>query len=126
MRPATILIIDDDETVLRFVLRALEKLGFNVLTASNGPEALLLCEEHEGDIDIVLADVILPGLKGAELRAYLRSKRPNARLIFMSGFPEDILEEHGVARKDVDFLDKPLTVTRLESKLEQVLNGSSS
>ena len=123
MAENTVLIVDDDEAIVRLIRRVLEKGGYQVLSALNGAEALLLCDEHKGDIQVVLLDVIMPGLKGDDFEVYFKSKHPEAKVIFMSGYSEEILVAHKLTGSEENFLKKPFTLDELLYKVEEVMKA---
>lgn len=123
MAENTVLIVDDDEAIVRLIRRVLEKGGYQVLSALNGAEALLLCDEHKGDIQVVLLDVIMPGLKGDDFEVYFKSKHPEAKVIFMSGYSEEILAAHKLTGSEENFLKKPFTLDELLYKVEEVMKA---
>src|SRR5690242_16947307 len=87
----TILLVDDEETVRRFGARTLEKAGFRVVTAGTGADAIVCHESHGVAIDLLLTDVMMPGMNGRELAELLLARRPSLRVLFMSGYAEDVL-----------------------------------
>lgn len=121
MEKATVLLVDDDESALAFIKKALEKLNYVVLEASNGPQALLLCDEHQGKIDLLLSDVIMPGIKGNELLHYVEAKQPGVRILLMSGHPGGILAEYGMAGSGVNFIQKPFNIEELRETVSGIL-----
>jgi CheY-like chemotaxis protein len=114
----TILVVEDEETVRHFTAKVLESLGYNVLQASNGGEALLVFETHSGTIDVVLTDIVMPLMNGRELVRRLRETGREFNVMYMTGFSEDALEEEGRAV----LLQKPYTREGLARMLRQVLD----
>ena len=113
----TILVVDDDPTVLTTILRMLEEGGHNLLSASNGSEALQLCQDYPGEIDLLLTDFQMPGMSGIELAVELTSKRPAIKVLMMCGFPDGML----VLNEGWHFLAKPFVPSQLRSLVTGLL-----
>jgi PAS domain S-box-containing protein len=122
----TILLVEDDERLCVLSRRILESRGYTVLEARNGQEALVLCDQHEGRIDLVATDVVMPGIHGGMLVERLAVKRPALRVLFMSGYTDDDLLRRGIVDPRMAFLPKPFTPEILASKVREVLDGPSS
>jgi PAS domain S-box-containing protein len=122
----TVLLVEDDETLCVLARRILEARGYMVLEARNGEEALTLCERHEGRIDLVATDVVMPGMNGGMLVERLAAKRPALRVLFMSGYTDDDILRRGIVDPRMAFLPKPFTPETLATKVREVLDGSSS
>ncbi len=119
-RHTTVLVIEDDVTVLRLAARVLERGGFTVLAAATGEEALRRCLEASGGIALILADVGLPDVRGPDLSQQLRELEPSARIVFMSGHsPEDLGDVAQLA--NARFLPKPFDPDQLLQKVEEAL-----
>jgi two-component system cell cycle sensor histidine kinase/response regulator CckA len=118
----TVLLVEDEEGVRKVVRTVLQRHGYRVLEATNGVEALDLAEKH-ATIDLLLTDVIMPRMGGAETAARLRLARPKLKLLYMSGYTDDSVVVHGVLRSDVAFLQKPLTPAALLLKVREVLDS---
>ena len=118
----TILLVEDDDRVRAVVASMLRRGGYHVLQASNGGEALLLCEEHPLAIHLLLTDVVMPKLNGRKLAERLRRIRPELRVIFMSGYTENAIVHHGVLDPGIDFLPKPVASQVLLTKVREVLD----
>jgi len=110
--PATILVVEDEEIVRRFVVTALAEAGHTVLSAANGAEALALCEAEASAIDILLTDVVMPGLGGRELAEQVRALRPGISVVLMSGYTETTASPE-LDGRPVAFLDKPFSPAAL-------------
>jgi two-component system, cell cycle sensor histidine kinase and response regulator CckA len=122
----TILLVEDDERLCVLSRRVLEARGYIVLEARNGQEALVLCDQHEGRIDLVATDVVMPGINGGMLVERLAVKRPALRVLFMSGYTDDDLLRRGIVDPRMAFLPKPFTPEALASKVREVLDGPGS
>jgi PAS domain S-box-containing protein len=118
----TILIAEDEEAVRRAAQRILEAAGYEVLTASNGDEAVALVRAHAGDIHLLLTDVVMPGMSGRELAERLEVLRPALKVLFVSGYTDDAIVHHGVLETGTPFLGKPFAVSALTRKVREVLD----
>jgi PAS domain S-box-containing protein len=119
----TILVVEDEEAVRKVAVRMLRASGYNVLTASNGGEALLTCEQHDGDIALLLTDVVMPQMSGRELAERLRQLRPGMRVLFMSGYTNDAIVRHGVLEAGIRFISKPFSSPELARKVRESLDS---
>jgi hypothetical protein len=117
----TILVVEDHEELRRMVDRALRSSGYTVLTASGGTEALSLVRAHPGPVDLLISDVLLWGMSGAELYGRVRQLHRKLRVLFMSGYSEEVLRQHGVSPSTAPFLQKPFGATVLVDKVRDVL-----
>ena len=121
----TILVVEDDEALRRVVKRALDAAGYLVLIASNGEEALLASTRHQGDIHLLLTDVVMPRMGGRVLAKQLLGARPNIKVLYMSGFTDNAIVHHGVLDAATHFLGKPFSAFDLARKVREVLAGDS-
>jgi len=119
----TILVVEDYLALGQFAKRILQSAGYTVLVASNGDEALLLLERHEGPVHLLLTDVVLPGMGGPELVARIADVRPQMKVIYASGHTDDALLRHGVAADATHFLVKPYTSEVLTRAVRAVLDA---
>jgi two-component system, cell cycle sensor histidine kinase and response regulator CckA len=119
----TVLLVEDEEIVRSLVREMLEASGYCVLEAPHGAAAIALAEAHGDAIDVLLTDVVMPGVSGQELAAELGAIRPGLRVVFTSGYTEDAIANHGVLRPGTAFLEKPFTAAQLAQKLRSVLDG---
>ena len=117
----TILVVEDDVTVRSLVPLMLRQEGYIVLVASDGEEALRMFQNHDGRIDLVITDVIMPKMNGPELADSLTQLKPNLKVLFTSGYTSNIIVHHGVLNPGVAFLEKPLIMETLSRKIRQVL-----
>jgi CheY-like chemotaxis protein len=118
----SVLVAEDDEAVRTLVRVALSKRGYRVLVAANGGEALLLCERHPGSIDLLLTDLVMPGMGGLELFERLVLLRPQLRALFVSGYADRAVLRHGEIVEGMAFLEKPFTPDSLARKVREVLD----
>ena len=121
----TILLAEDDEAVRAIARETLERAGYRVLSAANGSDALALASTHDGTIDLLLTDVIMPGMSGRELAATLTRRRPGTRVLFASGYTDNMLEGQDALAPGVALLDKPFTPADLAAKVRDVLAGAN-
>ena len=120
----TILLVDDEETVRRFTSRVLQKHGFEVLSAGTGPEAIAAADGHDRGIDLLLTDVMMPGINGCELAELMLARRPSLRILFISGYAEDVLVNSVGLVPGAAFLGKPFKAKALVTKVREVLDAS--
>jgi two-component system cell cycle sensor histidine kinase/response regulator CckA len=119
----TLLVVEDEKDVRLVVGKALKKQGYNILEASNGGEALLICEEHKDPIHLMLTDVVMPRMGGPELAQRLRLMHPEMKVLHMSGYAHDAITHHGILEKGINFLQKPFSIEKLSEKVREVLNN---
>lgn len=117
----TILLVEDEDAVRRLAQITLERQGFTVLEARTPGDALLLAEQHTGPIDLLITDVIMPGMNGHELAERLLQSRPSLKVLYMSGYSDDILGERGGLGPEMAFLPKPYSPTELARKVTELL-----
>jgi signal transduction histidine kinase len=117
----TVLLAEDDDQLRPLLRRVLGQSGFTVLEACNGREALELCEQHEGPIDVMVTDVVMPYMSGPEVARRLGQRRPGMKVLYMSGYPGEAALRHGVPDLQKGFLQKPFTGQALENKVREVL-----
>jgi PAS domain S-box-containing protein len=119
----TILIVEDEPAILKLAHRVLTGLGYTVLTAVDGVEALQLARRHEGPIHLVITDVVMPRMGGRELAAALAALRPATRILYSSGYTADTITEGGVLDVGIDLLQKPYAPDELAARVRQVLDA---
>ncbi len=116
-----ILLVEDEDTVRNLVQRMLTDQGYDVLSANKGEEALALAKEHNDHIDLLLTDVIMPGMSGHQLAQTLGPQRPDMRILYMSGYTDDDVLRYGIKQGKVPFLQKPFSPDDLVAKVDQIL-----
>ncbi|MDB4931136.1 MAG: Blue-light-activated protein [Myxococcaceae bacterium] len=119
----TVLLVEDEDQVRAVTHSMLRRGGYRVLEARSAGDALLLCERYEGTIDLLLTDVVMPGVSGPELARRLAPLRPAMKVLFMSGYTDDTIVRHGVLMAGVAFLEKPLTPESVGRKVRRVLDA---
>jgi CheY-like chemotaxis protein len=120
----TILVVEDEEAVRRLTCRSLEAHGYVVLAAESAPDALLLIAQHAGTIDLMVTDVVMPRMSGTALAGRAASLRPGMKVLFISGYTDDAIVQHGVIEAGTAFLQKPFTPRSLASKVREVLDAA--
>lgn len=117
----TIMLVEDDEMVRKMSIDILTELGYTVLEAKNGEDALQICDRYHGTIDLLLTDVVMPKVNGVELAAKMADLCPKTKVLFMSGYTENAIVKHGVLAEDVNFIHKPVTPQSLSQAVRKVL-----
>ena len=119
----TILIVEDDERVRNLAEKVLKGFGYTVLTAAGGEEAIIISRKHKGRIHLLLTDVVMPGMSSRDLEEHLRPLRPDMKILYMSGYTDNVIVHHGVLDPGKAFLEKPFTPDSLGRKVREVLGG---
>jgi two-component system cell cycle sensor histidine kinase/response regulator CckA len=119
----TVLLVEDEDAVRSFAARALGQRGYNVLQAATGTEALDLFAEHNGEVDLVVSDVVMPEMDGPTLMKRLRSERPDLKIIFISGYAEDAFRKNLPENEDFMFLQKPFDLKELAAAVKAALQA---
>ncbi len=120
---ATVLVVEDEESVRRLTAALVESIGYSVVAASSAGEAIELCERDELAIDVVLTDVVMPGMSGRDLRDRLERVRPGVKVVFTSGYTANVIAHHGILDEGVHFIAKPFGVADLARTLRGALTG---
>ncbi len=123
VKGGTILLVEDERAILKMAARMLEVLGYKVLSASGPDEALQIAANYRGEINLLLTDVIMPGMDGRRLAERIKSHLPDILLLFMSGYTDDVLAISDVLEKGMFFIQKPFSKADLANKLETILGG---
>jgi CheY-like chemotaxis protein len=119
----TVLLAENDPAVKAVIGETLRDFGYRALEAPEGTEVLALTESYDGRIDLLLTDVVMPGMSGPELAEQVRAVRKQIRVLYMSGHGEEAIAHHGVLDEGVAFLQKPFTTRALLRKIRDVLDG---
>jgi PAS domain S-box-containing protein len=122
----TILVVEDEEDVRGLAVRILKRQGYTVLEASCGNDALLLSKERIEPIDMVLTDVVMPGMSGPQLADQLIHLHPKMQVLYMSGYTDNAVFHHGILDAGVNYIQKPFTIDGLMKKMREVLDKNSS
>ena len=120
----TILLVEDDEMLLEVETIMLEQGGYNVLAAETVSLAEALAQEHVGQIDLLLTDVVMPEMNGKDLSVKLQALCPDMKILFMSGYTADIVATQGIAGDNINFLNKPFSAAALTAKVREVLDSA--
>jgi len=117
----TILVVEDDDMVSSMTAALLKQIGFMVLTKSTPSEALSLLEQTDTPVDLLITDVVMPGMKGTELRDRARLIRPGIKVLFMSGYTANVIVHHGILEEGVHFIQKPFNIESLAQKVSEAI-----
>jgi len=116
-----VLVVEDQEEVRNMTSHMLTHLGYRVMEAENAREALKICDEFRGEIDVMVSDVVMPGMNGRELYLELQKTRPELQVLFVSGYPREIITDHGILEEGFNFLAKPILLDELAVKLREII-----
>jgi CheY-like chemotaxis protein len=117
----TILLVEDEDMVRGLMSEVLEREGYRVLACSHPAEGIAECRRHGGEIDLLLTDVVMPGMNGREMADRIHEFLPQLRVVFMSGYTEHALTQEGRVDPQFEYLQKPFTLKSLTEKLAKVL-----
>ena len=118
----TVLVVEDQQSVRGFVQSLLKLNGYHVWEAADGIEALRICRQHPGEIQLLVTDVVMPGMSGRELAEQLAVEQPSIKVLYMSGYTDDTVVHAGVAQAGMAFLQKPFSPTTFTHKVREVLD----
>jgi CheY-like chemotaxis protein len=121
----TILLVEDEPAVRRVALRILRRLGYTVLEASGGDEAIPQIENHDVALDLLLTDVVMPRMSGREVAERARQVRPGLKVLFASGYTDDMIVQERLLEKDIWLIQKPLTPETLARRVREVLDAET-
>jgi DNA-binding response OmpR family regulator len=120
----TVLLVEDESRLRILMQEILQRNGYTVIPACDGEEALRICRQEAVVFDIVVTDVIMPGMSGPQLADRIQHLRPGTKLLYLSGYTEDALSSHGVLKEGIEFLPKPFPPNTLAAKVRQILDGT--
>ena len=120
----TIMVAEDEEIVREFIVSVLKNYGYTVLVAKNRNEALEIAFSHEGKLDLLLSDVVMPGGTGVELANELRERYPGLKVLLMSGYSDEAFGDKGLSGYGENFIQKPFSIEELAEKVRNILDGS--
>jgi two-component system cell cycle sensor histidine kinase/response regulator CckA len=122
----TVLVIEDEDMIRQIISVVLTEHGYTALLARDGEEALVLCEGAPGPIHLLLSDVVLPGMSGRDAARRLVALRPRMRVVYMSGYTENSIVDHGVLEPGIAFLQKPFAPAVLLRKVREILDAGAA
>ncbi len=120
----TILVVEDEEQILKICRKTLENKGYHVLTASKPGEAIILCEKTVGKIDLLITDVVMPTMNGKELMNRLKIMKPDLSVLFMSGYTANVIVNRGVIKEGTNFLQKPFSPKELLQRVREMFDAA--
>jgi CheY-like chemotaxis protein len=118
-----VLVVEDDADVRAYVVETLQRLGYQVLEAADGESALALMDRHDRNIELLLTDVVMPGMNGRKLAEEAKRRRPELRVLFMTGYSRNAIVHQGRLDPGVDLIQKPLTGPQLAAMVRTVLDS---
>jgi DNA-binding NtrC family response regulator len=119
----TILLVEDEEAVRKLTRQMLKRMGYSVIEAANGEEGVRMLGQDPQRFDLLITDVVMPGMNGRELAEYCARLSPRLRVLYMSGYADHAVIEHGMIESDTVFIQKPFTPEDLHRKLCEVMDG---
>jgi CheY-like chemotaxis protein len=122
----TVLIVEDEEVILNMLTRSLERLGYTVLAASHGEEALLVAEKHQGRIDIIITDIVMPKMSGYELVERLVPLRQEMAVLFTTGYDEGLMSDQALTNPQKHLIHKPFVAQDIAGKIRAILDNPPS
>ena len=122
----TILLVEDELSILKMTKLMLESLGYQVVASSTPSEAIRLAQDYAGEIHLLVTDVIMPEMNGRDLAESIQSIHPNIKCLFMSGYTANVIAHHGVLDEGVNFIPKPFSKEKLGTKVRETLDGDNT
>ena len=119
----TVLFVEDEDSLRDVVVNVLADLGYRILSATNGNEAITLAGNYTGVINLLVADVVMPEMSGPEVAEKILQLRPGLQVIFVSGFPKGKLEKFSELHEEMVLVEKPFTMKTLTAKMREVLDS---
>jgi len=121
-RRGTVLLVEDSDSVRAVVAKMLEEGGLTVLQASGGEEALAFARRGDAQIDLLLTDIVMPEVSGVELADRMERERPDVRILFMTGYAEEVVVNEGILGKDRECIGKPFTQEQITRRVRKILS----
>lgn len=122
----TILLVEDEEQILTLCRIILEEAGYKVIATSQPGEAVVFAKRHEGEIHLLITDVVMPAMDGKRLKERIRESNPGIKILYMSGYTADLIVRRGVLAEGINFIQKPFLPGDLLKKVRQVLDRRSA
>ena len=119
----TVMVVEDDPNVRKLTTNLLKQHGYSVISASSGNECLEKLSEYTGPLDLLLTDMIMPEMNGKDLFEQVKQSFPRIRVLYMSGYPQDVISKNGVLGPEINFIQKPFTVQNMAAKVRVALDG---
>jgi len=119
-----VLLVEDDRAVRGIVARMLEESGYTVIEASDGKEALRMYDAHQNDIHIIVSDLVMPEVSGRSLAEHITAAQPGVKVLLISGYPEETLDDLNLEGPVVAFLSKPFSPTTLARKIRDLVDNA--
>lgn len=118
---ATVLVVEDEDLVRELARSILERGGFEVVEAATVDDAVRLGADHPGRLDVMLCDIVMPGRSGPEIFRELTGRRPEMKVLYMSGYPLELIDRRGLLPDDVPFLQKPFSPDELQDRVRELV-----
>lgn len=125
-RPASVLLVEDDESVRNMITDILTVIGYTVQEAATPQEAIQLCTAKELTFDLLLSDIIMPGMNGRELAERIKEVCPDVKILFMSGYTAEIIDQKGILHEGTNFISKPFDRATLHNKIQSIIHSEIS
>ena len=119
----TILVVEDQDQVRKMICLMLKQQGYFIIEAENGQKGIETALSHNGKIDLLITDVVMPGLNGKELFNELSKSMPDLKVLFISGYPREIISYHGILEEGLNFLQKPVPLDLLTRKIREIIES---
>ena len=121
----TVLLVEDEIAIVQLATAMLEELGYNVLAANSPTAALSVAEVHQGEIQLLLTDVVMPDMNGRDLAKQIQEICPKIKTLYMSGYTANVIAHHGVLDEGINFIQKPFSRTDLSIRIREALDSNS-
>ena len=119
----TVLVVEDQNEARSVICETLRRRGYTVIEANNGPDAIVKGRQHDVAIDVMLTDVVMPGMGGRRVAEVIRATRPNLKVVYMSGYTDSAIVDHGILEPGVTFVQKPFATDALLRKIRDILDA---